>query len=364
MQFDDIKFIKNDKIDFEKNAIEQLRSFLAIENTIEQIAAADPNFFGADSPEISQVAITPDFHRGESIPIGTVLLTNGFVIPQAMGSDINCGMRLYTTDLSFDKIEANLIALEDKIRYVFFEGGRDISMNRVQREAMLREGLIGVLDTYSNAKGSGLWRYYNAGREERDINHISENGAYITDCVIGLDSFLGGESLTYDAQIGTIGGGNHFVEIQRVSRLYDTKTANAWGLETDQAVIMIHSGSLMIGQSCNFLMREALNKIYPQTIQKPENGVYPLPQSEKYKEAWNEFWVLMSNAANFAFANRLFIGLMIKRIFLEVFGNCEFSLLYDAPHNLIWPHEGKFLHRKWACPARGFDQMANTEYQK
>jgi len=177
-----------------------------------------------------------------------------------------------------------------------------------------------------------------------------------------LDSFLGGDSLTYDAQIGTIGGGNHFVELQRVSRLYDAKTANAWGLKNEQTVIMIHTGSLMIGQSCNFLMCEALKAIYPQNIQAPENGVYPLPKSEKHNESWNEFWILMSNAANFAFANRLFIGLMMKRIFNEIFGTCEFNLVYDAPHNLIWPHEGEFLHRKGACPARGFEQMANTEF--
>ena len=92
---DEIKFIKNDEIVFERNAIEQLEFFLTIENTISQIMAADPDFFDTNLPEISQAAITPDFHKGTTIPIGTVLLTKGFVIPQAMGSDINCGMRLH-----------------------------------------------------------------------------------------------------------------------------------------------------------------------------------------------------------------------------------------------------------------------------
>jgi len=360
--FDKIKFIKNDDIIFEKNAIQQLKAFLSIENTIEQIIAADPDFFDIDSPEISQIAITPDFHKGTIIPIGTVLLMNGLVIPQAMGKDINCGMRLYTTSVDIDKVEAHLPELEDKIRYIFFEGGRNISMNKVQREAMLREGLIGILDTYSYARDIGLWQYYDAIQEERDINLISENGAFITDRVIGLDSFLGGNNLSYDSQIGTIGGGNHFVEIQCVSRINDARTAKAWGLANKQTVIMIHAGSLMIGQNSNFLMLEALKEIYPQNIAHPENGIYPLPLSEKYKKAWSEFWSLMSNAANFAFANRLFIGLMMKRVFTEVFGSCEFNLLYDAPHNLVWPHEGKFLHRKGACSARGLYQMANTAF--
>ena len=359
---DKIKFIKNDDILFEKNAVEQLESFLAIENTIERITSADPDFFGPDMPDILQVAITPDFHKGTSIPIGTVMLTDGFVIPQAMGGDINCGMRLYTTDVDFAKIEAHLPELEKKIRHIFFEGGRDIGMNKVQREATLREGLIGILETHTYTKDAGLWQYYDAKQEERDINYVSENGAYITGHIIGLDNLLGENSVTYDAQTGTIGGGNHFVEIQRVSRLHDAKAAKAWGLKNEQVVIMIHAGSLMIGQSCYSLMRETLKGIYPRDISHPENGIYPLPKSEKHKRAWEEFWVLMSNAANFAFVNRLFLGLMMKRIFTEIFGVCEFNLLYDAPHNLVWPHDKQFLHRKGACPARGYDQMADTAF--
>jgi len=360
--FDKIKFIKSEDIVFEKSAVQQLNSFLTLENTIEQIKTTDPYFFDSDSPEISQIAITPDFHKGNLIPIGTVLLVDGLVIPQAMGSDINCGMRLYTTNVNIEKVEACLSELEDRIRFIFFEGGRNISMNKVQREAMLREGLIGILDTHSCAKNTGLWQYYDAIQEERDINLISENGACITDKVIGLEKFLGGNNLTYDTQIGTIGGGNHFVEIQSVSRICDAQTAKAWGLTDKQTVIMIHSGSLMIGKNSYYLMLEALKEIYPSNIAHPENGVYPLPHSEKHKKTWNDFWILMSNAANFAFANRMFIGLMMKRVFTEIFGSCEFNLLYDAPHNLVWSHEEQFLHRKGACPARGLYQMANTTF--
>lgn len=66
--------------------------------------------------------MTPDFHKGAGIPIGTVLMTEGFVIPQAMGNDINCGMRLYTTDLKEEELEPRLSSLLPEVRRIFFEG--------------------------------------------------------------------------------------------------------------------------------------------------------------------------------------------------------------------------------------------------
>ncbi|MGG3839088.1 RtcB family protein [Paenibacillus thiaminolyticus] len=122
---------------------------------------------------VLEVAITPDFHKGSGIPVGTTLFTRGFVLPQAIGNDINCGMRLYVTDLNEEQIRTHLDAIERNIRHVFFEGGRNIPMTRHMREKMFMEGLIGILDSHQEAGGEGIWHYYNEKQQEQDLNHVN-----------------------------------------------------------------------------------------------------------------------------------------------------------------------------------------------
>lgn len=362
-----VRLFRNEEVKFENNAIEELQNFLLLSETIERIKEYDSNFFRDKDASIVEVAITPDFHKGSGIPIGTVMLTQGFIVPQAIGSDVNCGMRLYTTNLTEDKVKENLQLLEKKIRHIFFEGGRNIPMTRVQREALLREGLIGILETYYLSESKGLWSYYDPKQQEIDIQNISNMGSMITDRIIGLDDFLGNENLSYDQQIGSIGGGNHFVEVQKVSEILDKQVAKAWGLSKDRIVVMIHTGSVMIGQHSGFYFRELVKKIFPNDLKHPGNGIYPLPESDKYLEKWDMFWSLLSNAANFAFANRLFLGLMMYKSLTDTIGEFDFKLLYDSPHNLVWREEidGKpyFLHRKGACPSRSMYQMSGTKFE-
>ena len=111
----------------DKNAVAELHQMTAMEETLERLTAVS-GFFETNTPQIKKLILTPDFHKGAGIPIGTVMMTKGFVVPQAMGNDINCGMRFYTTDLSEEKIRQKLPELAKKIRHVFFEGGRQIPM--------------------------------------------------------------------------------------------------------------------------------------------------------------------------------------------------------------------------------------------
>ena len=103
----------------EKKAMAELHQMTAIEETLAVLTAA-PGFFQGDGQRIEKIILTPDFHKGAGIPIGTVMMTKGFAIPQAMGNDINCGMRFYTTDLSEDRIREKLPELKRKIRHIFF----------------------------------------------------------------------------------------------------------------------------------------------------------------------------------------------------------------------------------------------------
>ena len=124
----------------DKNAVEELHQMTALEETLDRLSGI-PGFFPGGGQEIKKIILTPDFHKGAGIPIGTVMLTKGFAVPQAMGNDINCGMRLYMTDLSEERIWDRLPGLTKKVRHIFFEGGRQIPMTGRQRQAMFRYGL-------------------------------------------------------------------------------------------------------------------------------------------------------------------------------------------------------------------------------
>ena len=362
-----ISIFKNEDVIVDKNAFDELDSLLKVSETIDLIKNKEPDFFDIEKPEISEVVLTPDFHKGSGIPIGTVLLTKGFIIPQAVGNDVNCGMRFYTTDLSEEKVKNNFSKLEKKLRHIFFEGGRDIPMCKSQREAIFRNGLTGIHETYKNSKEKGIWKYYDPIEQEKELFNVNNLGSIRTEDIFGLDDFIGNNNLTYDNQTGSIGGGNHFVEVQKVCEIFDSKTAYAWGLKKDKIVVMLHTGSVSIGHLTGSHFKDIMKEIYPKHLSHPENGIYLLPDSEKYREQWDLFWSSLANSANFAFANRLFLGLMLKKAITEEIGESEFKLLYDASHNMVWNQniddEKAYLHRKGACPAKGMEQMKGTDFE-
>ena len=349
----------------EKKAMAELHQMTAIEETLAVLTAA-PGFFQGDGQRIEKIILTPDFHKGAGIPIGTVMMTKGFAIPQAMGNDINCGMRFYTTDLSEDRIREKLPELKRKIRHIFFEGGRQIPMTGRQRQALFCHGLEGLLETYSDSKKSGLWRYYQPDKQEKWLKRTVFRGSLKAEDTEGLEDFIGNyDEQTYDDQIGTVGGGNHFLEVQRVAEVYDGRTANAWNIKKGAVVVMIHAGSLTIGHHSGLLNRKLCREIYPAGMTHPDNGIYLIPEAGA-PDSWRRFWSASANAANFGFANRLFLGFMIQDVFAHVLGECGMEQLYDAPHNYIWKKqiagEMHYIHRKGACCAGGCEQMEGTEF--
>lgn len=355
-----------DEIPPEKKAMEELENLLELEETIERMCSIGQGKSAGDI-SLKKIIVTPDFHKGAGIPIGTVMMTKGFVVPQAMGNDINCGMRLYTTDIKEDKIRKCFPSLISEIRRIFFEGGRNIPMNSIQREAVFKEGLTGLLETCRETKGRGIWTYYDEQLEEKQLSHVSFGGSLKADTAEGLENFIGtSKTPSYDDQIGSIGGGNHFVEMQRVAEIFDSQTANAWGVKKDSIVIMIHTGSLTIGHQSGMINKRITNSAYPKGIKHPKNQIYPLLEQEGLEDDWQRFWNTAFNAANFGFVNRLFLGLMLQNAVTSIAGPLEMKLLYDSPHNFIWrmnlDGENYYIHRKGACSAQGMEEMSNTPF--
>lgn len=354
----------NEEVAVESSAIVELEALLGIRETIDALKVSSPDFLDQSS-ELLRVAVTPDFHKGSGVPVGTVMETCGFAVPAAIGNDVNCGMRLHLTSLDAERVSRELDPLEKVLRHVFFEGGRNIPMTRVQREALLREGLPGLVAVSKNCT-EGIWRTFNECMV-RDMFHVERQGRLAeASSVVGLDDFMGSAEPSRDSQIGSIGGGNHFVEIQRVEGILDGATAHAWGLKRNMVAIMVHSGSVAIGRQCGNFLRDLVRGLYPRNIKHPGNGIFLLPDRNRFHVEIRRFWDCLHNAANFAFGNRLFLGLMAIESLRSVCGDFEAQLLYDAPHNMVWEEvvEGYpvFLHRKGACPARGMEAMAGTPF--
>jgi tRNA-splicing ligase RtcB (3'-phosphate/5'-hydroxy nucleic acid ligase) len=222
------------------------------------------------------------------------------------------------------------------------------------------------LNAVPKQQTDGLWRAFHR-QMAADLPRVERHGSLPAQSTPGLDDFLGGEALSRDNQIGSIGGGNHFVEIQRVERILDGSAAHAWGLKTGQVTVMVHTGSVAIGHLCGGICREIVRRIYPPNAKQPENGVFLLPDNDRFHAEMQRFWDSLHNAGNFAFANRLFLALMAVDVLRATVGDCDAPLLYDAPHNLVWKQEAGdaplYVHRKGACPARGPNELAGTPFQ-
>lgn len=359
-----VRVFANAEIPLESAAIDELQQVLGLQTTVDQIHAHDPDFFGpAAEPRLTELALTPDFHKGAGIPIGTVLASQDFAVPQAIGNDVNCGMRLMKTSLTENQLRNRLPALERSLRHIFFEGGRQIPLTSGQREGLLRYGLPGLLERAGEARQQGLWAHIDPSEEALNLKSMHGGGGYATDAVYALEDYIQGSGgLSYDALIGSLGGGNHFAEIQVVRRILDGPAAHAWGIKPGQILVMVHSGSRDLGHITGRYAREQLKQLYPKALPQPDNGLYPLPVSGQHQGVYETFLTSMYNAANFAFGNRFFLAQMVRRSLAETVAETDYEVIWDAPHNLMWPEDRHFLHRKGATPARGWEALQDTPY--
>jgi tRNA-splicing ligase RtcB len=361
-----VTLFANRDVPVELEAVEQALEFVGVQGTITSIAEREragtiAPFWGDEVGALERVVLTPDFHRGGGIPVGTVAQARGFVVPQAVGNDVCCGMRLLVTDVTRDELAPHLDAIHRPLRAVFFQGQREIPMSPRQREALLRDGLWGLFETRDDNANAGSWRYYDGRAQEADLARVHFQGMLPAQDTFAFGDYIASSGATdgRDSQIGSIGGGNHFVEVQAIEEIHDGATAHEWGVSAGSIAIMAHSGSVGLGHLVGGHFLDRARALYPKELKHPEHGFYVLPTRGPHAALAAKYLDAMRNAANFAFANRLFLGLMAVRVMSEVLGReVQARLVYDAPHNLIWENElgdGVHLHRKGACPALGAD---------
>jgi len=289
--------------------------------------------------QVRRMTLTPDLHPGAGIPVGSVVETVGGVAPGLIGGDIGCGMRLLAFDLPADRLEGRWEQISRRLRHLFFQGGRDVRLDASGRYALLRDGLYGLADHLADPRRRvGLWSLYDLDQQERDLDVACDQGSLPTSRLFdGFAGWVHGPA-GHDAHLGSVGGGNHFVEIGQIAEIREGSTAWLWGLREGQLTALIHTGSLGFGAAVAAAYADKRDPMLALTGQSADG----------YLDA-------MRNAANFAFANRLVLGLMAARAIQDTIGQpARPRLIGDAPHNLIWPNgENQWRHRKGATPAQG-----------
>jgi tRNA-splicing ligase RtcB len=309
---------------------------------------------------VKRVLVMPDAHQGYGPPIGGVVPTrypDGVISPGAVGYDINCGVRLMASELVAeevrDEVDGLISALFRNIPSGVGKGGGARKVSGREMDEVL-------------AKGAAWAVKAGYGRPD-DLERLEERGA-----MAGADPGAVSPRAKQRGgpQLGTLGSGNHFVEIQEVQEVYDEEVARAFGLFEGQLAVEIHSGSRGLGhQVCSDYVNSLQNAVRKYKIQLPDRQLVCAPLDSPEGRS---YFGAMVGAANYAWANRQCMAHLARRSFEEVLAgkvrSFDLHTVYDVAHNIakIEEHvvDGKpmklCIHRKGATRAFGPGHPAVT----
>lgn len=311
--------------------------------TIEQVAnvATLPGIVGHSMA-------MPDAHLGYGFPIGGVAAfreQGGIISPGGVGFDINCGVRLLRSDLRADAVQPLINTLVDALFQAVPSGLGSTGRLHITDQQLTETFLRGA--EWALEEGYGV---------EADLVHCEESG-----CMSGADPSQVGVKARKRGrpQLGTLGSGNHFLEIQRVDEIYDQEAAKRFGLFEGQITVMIHTGSRGAGhQICTDHLNVLSKAVRRYGIDIPDRQLACAPLGSPEAES---YFGAMVCAANYAWTNRHIIAHWTREVFDRYFPGSQLPLLYDVAHNVakIEEHqvEGKkerlYVHRKGATRAFG-----------
>jgi tRNA-splicing ligase RtcB len=300
----------------------------------------------------------PDAHTGFGIPIGGVLVMDaeeGLVSAGAVGMDINCGVRLLTTPLFNEEVdERDISKLAQMIARKIPTGIGKSSCHQNRLKPFLEEIFsdgVSALEETEFVRNGDLERLQDGG------SFPGANPEAITDA-----------SRQRADQLSTLGGGNHFIEIDRVDELFETSTARSYGLEAGQIVIQIHTGSRGFGhQTCvdySDIMKAESGRL---GVSFPTKGLAAAPTGS---DVGRNYLAAMAAAANFAYTNRQILTYDVREVFDEFaakrFGKTELDIVHDISHNLARREKidsrELLIHRKGAVRALPAGHPDSPEY--
>lgn len=302
-------------------------------------------------PGIQKAALVmPDVHEGYGFPIGGVAATlypDGVISPGGIGYDINCGVRLLKSEKSVKDIYTQMENLSKEIYKLVPSGvGRSgpYKFSHKKLDDIMQNGVEEIIK-----EGYG---------KEDDLHFIESNG-----CIPKADpSCVSAHAKERGAdQLGTMGAGNHFVEVDKVAEVFDEAVADSFGLFKNQIVILIHTGSRGLGhQVATDYIKIMIQNMGKYNITVPDRELACVPFSSKEGQ---DYFSAMASAANFAFSNRQLITYEVRKAWKNIFGvsGGELNILYDVCHNIAKIEEHDIagekvkliVHRKGATRAFG-----------
>jgi len=322
-------------------ADEELLAAIVADRSLEQLENV------ATLPGVVEAALAmPDIHQGYGFPVGGVAATeapDGVVSPGGVGYDINCGVRLLALPLSGEELGERREPLVHELSRAIPAGtGKDgrLRAEGTELDRVLREGPRALVAGLGVGTDDDLEHTESGGRlEGADPGAVSERA-----------------KLRGAGQLGTMGSGNHFVELQRVARVLDERAAAAFGLRAGQVTVLIHSGSRGLGhQVCTDYVRLIEREQSRYGITLPDRQLACAPQSSPEGRA---YLAAMAAAANFAWANRHAIADAVRQAVRRVLGPAVAEgtrQVYDVAHNIAKEetHGGRrvLVHRKGATRA-------------
>ncbi len=301
----------------------------------------------ATLPGITGAALAmPDIHQGYGFPVGGVAATeapDGVVSPGGVGYDINCGVRLLALPLAAVELAGRVEALVGEIsRRVPVGAGRGGALRL--RGAALDRVLVDGARVLVAEHGIGT---------ADDVEYTESEG-----CLAGAEPGAVSERARVRGcdQLGTLGSGNHFLELQRVARIFDPPVAGAFGLGADQVTVLIHSGSRGFGhQVCTDYVRRMEPVLVRYRISLPDRQLACAPLSSP---EGRQYIAAMACAANFAWANRALLAHRVRQSIARILGPRVAEgtrQVYDVAHNVakLERHHGRMVcvHRKGATRA-------------
>jgi tRNA-splicing ligase RtcB (3'-phosphate/5'-hydroxy nucleic acid ligase) len=301
---------------------------------------------------VGHVIVMPDIHQGYGFPIGGVAATEypgGVISPGAIGYDINCGVRLLASNIDFKSARGEI----DKLATL---------LNKYCPSGVGKEGAIklSVRELDQVLQDGSRWALKNGYATEADLARTEEMGS-----LDGADPARVSERAKERGrqQIGSLGAGNHFIEVDVVEQIFDEEAANAMGLYQGCLTVQIHCGSRGLGhQVCTDYVQSFQSAVHKYGIVLPDRELVCAPMDSPEGKA---YMGAMRAAANFAFANRQLLAYSARRAFEETFApgarNWHLHQVYDIAHNMgkIETHEvdGRrvtvCVHRKGATRAFG-----------
>lgn len=318
------------------------------EKAVDQLLA----FASVRSPDahhgVCKACATPDFHPGSVAPVGTIVATDAeFVIPAAIGTDINCGMRLLTTGLKQAAVEARKPELLRGLTRVLLENGRNVPVPGRAFRALFDDGPQAFIERLSS---EGLWARADRDQLQAELAQCVSLADFGGAARYAPEGMVGSRETIRDPGLGTPGGGNHFVELQVVDEILDRHAAYAAGLVKGEVVVMIHTGSRDVGFHVGSRWMDRARAAWPKGLKHPDSKLYGLAG-----ELADEYLTAMGTAARYAWANRMVLGEMVRQEMEAAVGGLRARLVVNVPHNVVLREQGLNIHRKGATPARAGD---------